>query len=67
VELNEFMCGIDGRVMKEVSKREARDVHRFWGGCLGVNVGSSAVRVIAGGGAAAASIAAAFSVVSKVL
>jgi hypothetical protein len=29
VELDEFMCGIDGRVVEEVSKREARDTYRF--------------------------------------
>jgi hypothetical protein len=29
VELNEFMCGIDGRVMEEVPKRKVRDVDRF--------------------------------------
>jgi hypothetical protein len=31
------MCGIDGRVTKEVSKREVRDADGFWGCCLGVD------------------------------
>ena len=31
------MCGIDGRVTKKVSKREARDADGFWGCCLGVD------------------------------
>ena len=48
VELDEFMCGIDGRVVEEVSKREARDTYRFWGGSLSVDVDSPAVEVALG-------------------
>jgi hypothetical protein len=62
------MCGKDGRVAEEVSKMEVRSAHGFWGGCLGVGFGRPAVEVALGGGvvAAAASLAAVFSVVSKV-
>ena len=69
MELDEFMYGIDGRVAEEVSKREARDVHRFWGGGPSGDVDSPAVEVALGVGAvaAAASLAATFSAVSKVL
>jgi hypothetical protein len=28
------MCGKDGRVVEEVSKREVRSAYGFWGGCL---------------------------------
>jgi hypothetical protein len=64
------MCGIDGRVTEEVSKREARDVYGFWGGSPSVSIDSPAVEValcVGAVAAAAASHAAAFSVVSKVL
>jgi hypothetical protein len=69
VELDEFMCGIDGGVAKEVSKREVRDVYGFWGGSPGVGVDSPAIEVALGVGAAiaAASLAAAFSAMSRVL
>jgi hypothetical protein len=62
------MCGKDGRVAEEVSKREVRSACRFWGGCSGVGFASPAVEVALGGGAvaAAASFAAVFSAVSKV-
>jgi hypothetical protein len=62
------MCGKDGRVAEEVSKMEARSVYGFWGGCSGVGFGRPAVEVALGSGvvAAAASLAAVFSVVSKV-
>ena len=30
-EVNEFMCGINGRVTEECFKREARYLYRFWG------------------------------------
>jgi hypothetical protein len=68
VEVDEFMCGKDGRVMEEVSKREVRDVYGFWGGCSSVGFGRPAVEVALGGGVvtAAASFAAVFSAVSKV-
>jgi hypothetical protein len=68
VEIDEFMCRIDGRVVKEVPKREVRDAYGFWGGSLGVNFDRPAVRVALGVGvtAAAASLAAAFSAVLKV-
>jgi hypothetical protein len=59
------MCGIDGRVAKEVSKREARDVYGFWGGGLSVDVGRPAIEV--GAVAAAASLAVALSALLKVL
>jgi hypothetical protein len=59
------MCGIDGRVAKEVSKREARDAYGFWGGGLSVNVSRLAVEV--GAVAAAASLAVALSALLKVL
>jgi hypothetical protein len=42
------MCRIDGRVTKEVSKREVRDAHGFWGGCLSVDINSPAVKVTVG-------------------
>jgi hypothetical protein len=63
------MCGKDGRVAEEVSKMEVRSVYGFGGGCLGVSCGRPAVEVALGGGvvAAAASFAAVFSAVSKVL
>ena len=62
------MCGKDGRVVEEVSKRDARSAYGFWGGCSGVGFASPAVEVALGGGvvAAAASFAAVFSAVSKV-
>jgi len=52
------MCGIDGRVAKERSKREARYALGFWGGC------PSAGRVVAV--TVAASVAAAAVASSKV-
>jgi hypothetical protein len=55
VELNKFMCGIDGRVMKEVSKREQRDAYGF-GGC-GPGVSSPAIEVTGGDGVTAATSA----------
>ena len=63
------MCGIDGRVAKEVSKRETRDVYGFWGGCSGFGFDRPAVGVTLGAGVAAAavSLTAVFSVVLKVL
>jgi hypothetical protein len=69
VELDKFMCGIDGRVMKEVSKREVRDAYGFWGGSLSVGVNRPAVKVALGVGAVAAvaSFAATFSMLLKVL
>ena len=52
VELDEFMCGIDGRVVKEVPKREARDVDRLGSGCSGTD--SPAVSAVGGDVAAIA-------------
>jgi len=66
VEVDEFMCGKDGRVVEEVPKRKRRDAYGFWGGCPSVSFGRPAVEVALGGGAAAASFAAVFSAVSKV-
>jgi hypothetical protein len=59
VELDKFMCGIDGRVAKERSKREARYALGFRGGC------SSAGRVVVAA-TIAASVAAAAVASSKV-
>ena len=63
------MCGIDGRVAKEVPKREARDVYGFWGGGLSVNVDRPAVKVAlcVGAAAAAASVAVTLFTLLKVL
>jgi len=63
------MCGKDGRVAEEVSKREVRSAYGFWGGCSSVGFARPAVEAALGGGtvAAAASFAAVFSAVSKVL
>jgi hypothetical protein len=63
------MCGIDGRVAKEVPKREARDVYRFWGGGLSVNVDRPAVKVTlyVGAAAAAASVTVTLFTLLKVL
>jgi hypothetical protein len=63
------MCGIDGRVVKDVSKREARDAYGFWGGGSSVDVNRPAVEVAlcVGAVAAAASLAVALSALSKVL
>jgi hypothetical protein len=36
-KVDEFMCGIDGGVMEEHSKREARYSYEFWG--CGASVG----------------------------
>jgi hypothetical protein len=68
VEVDEFMCGKDGKVVEEVSKREVRSVYGFWGGCSSVSFGRPAVEVALGGGvvAAAASFAAVLLAVSKV-
>ena len=62
------MCGKDGRVAKEVPKREMRDAYGFWGGCSGVGFDGPVVEVALGGGVAvaAARFAAVFSAVSKV-
>jgi hypothetical protein len=62
------MCGKDGRVVEEVSKREVRSAYGFWGGCSSVGFGRPAVEVTLDGGvvAAAASFAAVLSAVSKV-
>jgi len=62
------MCGKDGRVAEEVPKMEVRCAHRFGGGCSGVGFARPAVEVALDGGvvAAAASLAAVFSAVSKV-
>ena len=39
MKLNKFMCGIDGRVVKEQSKRKTRDAYRFRdGGLSGLSV-----------------------------
>jgi hypothetical protein len=61
-ELNKFMCGIDGRVMQEVPKREGRDTDGLRGGCSGVD--SPAVKEFAA--TAAASAVAVTSAMSKV-
>jgi hypothetical protein len=62
------MCGKDGSVTEEVPKMEVRSTYGFWGGCSSVGFASPAVKVALGGGAvAAASFAAVFSAVSKVL
>jgi hypothetical protein len=42
-EVNKFMCRIDGRVMKECFKREARYSYRFWGCSSYVDGGGLAV------------------------
>ena len=62
------MCGKDGRVAEEVPKMEVRSMCGFWGGCSSVGFSRPAVKVALGGGAvaAAASLAAVFSAVSKV-
>ena len=62
------MCGIDGRVAKEVSKREVRDVYGFWGGGSSVSVDRPAVEVAlcVGAVAAAARLAVALSALLKV-
>jgi len=68
VEVDEFMCGKDGRVAEEVPKMEVRRMYGFGGGCSGVSFARPAVEVALGGGAvaAAASLTAVFSAVSKV-
>ena len=65
MELDKFMCGIDGRVAKEASKREARNAYGFCGGGPSVDVSRPAVKV--GVVTAAASLAIALSTLSKVL
>jgi len=68
VEVDEFMCGKDGRVMEEVSKREVRDVYGFWGGGLCVDIDRPAVEVASRVAAvtAAASLAVTLSALLKV-
>ena len=63
------MCGKDGRVAEEVPKVVVRSAYGFWGGCPSVGFARPAVEAALGGGtvAAAASFAAVFSAVSKVL
>jgi len=62
------MCGKGGKVAEEVPKMEARCAYEFGGGCSGVGFARPAVEVALYGGvvAAAASLAAVFSAVSKV-
>jgi hypothetical protein len=62
------MCGKDGRVAEEVSKKEVRGAYGLWGGASCVGFGRPAVEVALGGGvvAAAASFAAVFLASSKV-
>jgi hypothetical protein len=62
------MCGKDGRVAEEVSKREVRSAYGFWSGRSSVGFGSPAVEVALGGGVVtvAASFAAVLSAVLKV-
>ena len=62
-EVDEFMCGIYGRVTKERPEREVRDADRLWCCCSGVS-GDNGVAAVAA--AAVASVAAAFSAWSKV-
>ena len=63
-KLDEFMCGIDGRVAKERPESEVRSTDGFRGGCLSVN-GDDGHAVVAAA-AAVASIAAAASALAKV-
>ena len=62
------MCGKDGRVVEEVPKMEVRRAYRLGGGCSGVGFARPAVEVALDSGvvAAAASLTAVFSAVSKV-
>jgi hypothetical protein len=60
-EVDEFMYGIDGRVMEECSKRKVRYPYRLWGCGLCVNCGGFTVAH-----AAVASAAAAVSMLAKV-
>ena len=62
------MCGIDGRVTKEVPKREVRDAYGFWGGGPSVDVDRPAVEVAlcVSAATAAASLAVALFTLSKV-
>ena len=64
-EVDEFICGIDGGVIKECSKREVRYSDRFWdcGSCVG---GESFGAVVTIAHAAAASVTAAVLTLAKV-
>ncbi len=63
-KLNEFMCGIDGRVAKEQPEREVRNVDGLGSGGSGVD-GEDGFAVVAAA-AAVTSVTAAASVLSKV-
>ena len=63
-KLDEFMCGIDGRVTKERPEREARNADGLGGGCLGVDGEDGLAFVTAA--AAVASVTAVASALSKV-
>jgi hypothetical protein len=64
-EVDELMCGIDGGVMEECPKREARYLYRFWGCDVSVNCRGFAacVAIVC---AVAASVAAAVLTLVKV-
>jgi hypothetical protein len=64
VKVNVFMCGIDGGVAEERSKREARYLYRLWGCGVGVSCRGFAA-CIAVACAAVASVAAAVLTLAK--
>src|SRR6266851_551042 len=64
-KVDEFMCGIYGRVAKERPEGEVRSADRFWCCCSGVD-GDDGVAAVVAAAAAVASVAAAFSTCSKV-
>ncbi len=67
-KVDEFMCGIDGRVSQECSERKARHSDGFRGGGMSVDGESSpAVLAVVAVTAAAANAAAVASVSLKVL
>jgi hypothetical protein len=55
VKLDEFVCRVDGEVTEERVEREARNLLKCWGGCVGVDSGcfSAVVTVAATVGVAA--------------